>query len=73
MIYKKIVKPGGFQNAFDSLPHNKRQESMEEICNLCFWNECVFKSRKIGKTPFRSYEIERIEEYFKSKNLNAWS
>jgi len=69
----KEYKEGGFKEAYYCLPHNKLIEAREEICALCFWSKGIFGQKLSGKISFRIYEIEKIEEYFRAKNLDAWT
>jgi hypothetical protein len=71
--YGKEFKPGGFKEAYHSLPYKQMPEAREEICRSCYWNTLKFKTMVSGKVPFRIYEIQQIEKYFASHNLNAWT
>lgn len=69
----KEIKEGGFREAYHSLPHKKMPEAKAEICRLCYWSNSIFQMKCTGKLPFRMYEIDQIENYFKLHNLNAWT
>jgi hypothetical protein len=70
---KKETIEGGFKVAFDSLPHNKRKESRDEICERCYWMPWTFRSALSGGRPFRTFEKQQIEIFFAKYNLNAWT
>jgi hypothetical protein len=69
----KEIKEGGFKEAYDSLPYNKRQEARKEVCKLCYWNDNIFYTKLKGRVAFRVYEIEKIESVFKTYNIDAWT
>jgi hypothetical protein len=69
----KEMKEGGFREAYHSLPYKKMTEAKAEICRVCYWSPSVFTLKLAGKIAFRLYEIEQIEEFFKTYNLNAWT
>lgn len=73
VLLGKEYREGGFRRGYFSLPFNKMGEAREEICQLCFWNEDKFRRMLNGSKPFRLYEIEQLENYFRSKNINAWT
>lgn len=69
----RIKKEGGFKEAFHSLPHKLLPEARDKISELCFWNINTFNAMLKGTRKFRTYEIERIEEYFAQFNIDAWT
>jgi hypothetical protein len=73
VLLGKEYREGGFIKAYHSLPFNLLTTAREEICQLCFWNEDKFRRMLSGTKPFRFYEIEQLEDYFKLKNINAWT
>lgn len=73
IMFGKEFRDGGFKEAFDSLPYNKRMEARDEICKLCYWNINIFGTKITGRVAFRIYEIEKIESFFKTYNINAWT
>jgi hypothetical protein len=72
-LFGKEIKLGGFKEAYDSLPFNKRSQVRDQLCNTCYWSINTFRTKLSGKIPFRIYEIEKIESIFKIHNLNAWT
>jgi hypothetical protein len=71
--FGKEFKEGGFREAFDMLPFKKRNEAKDELCKLCYWNANIFRTKLSGKIAFRIYEIEKVEEFFRTYNINAWT
>jgi hypothetical protein len=71
--FGKQFKVEGFREAYHSLQHKQMPEARDEICRLCYWSTSKFRSMVMGKMPFRVYEIEQIEKYFATHNLNAWT
>ena len=69
----KEYREGGFREALHSLPHKMIPEAIEEICRLCYWTYGIFNLKKNGKIAFRVYEIEQVEKYFATHNINAWT
>ena len=69
----KVMKPGGFRTAFDSLPYNSISKSREEICKICYWGLSTFKIKINGTRPFRIYEVEKLTQFFSEKGIDAWT
>jgi hypothetical protein len=69
----KVIKPEGFSKGFDALPHGLTREAKKVICASCYWTSNTFNLKKKGKMLFRIFEIEQIEKYFESQNINAWT
>jgi len=70
---EKVIIEGGFYEAFHSLPSKCLKDARIEICNLCYWSVATFKSKQKGKHPFRAWEVQKIEEFFRIRNINAWT
>jgi hypothetical protein len=73
VLIGREMREGGFKEGFHSLPHKLLTDARAEICRLCYWNLNSFNGRLNGKRPFRIYEIEQIEKFFESHNINAWT
>jgi hypothetical protein len=69
----KELRPEGFKNGYYNLPHIKMKEVKKQICTACYWSDGNFRLKLSGKTPFRIYEIDQINEIFSKYNLNAWT
>jgi hypothetical protein len=69
----KEYREGGFITALHMLPYAFVPKAREEICQMCYWSYSIFRLKVRGKKPFRIYEIQQIEKYFSSHNLNAWT
>ena len=69
----KEIREGGFKKGYYSLPYRLIGESRAEICRVCYRNNGTFHVKLHGKAPFRIYEIEQIDKYFNSHNINAWT
>lgn len=54
----------GFENAFQSLPHNKLIYVRKELMDRLGWSISVFYYKKRGDTPIWEHEIAVINEIF---------
>jgi hypothetical protein len=69
----KVLILNGFREAYISLPHKNMAPVRAAICEACYWTEPVFRTKMSGRSPFRIYEVEKIEELFRQYNIDAWT
>jgi len=69
----KVKIEGGFKEGMGSLPMRFEAEAREYICSRCWWVPSTWSQKMRGVQPFRMHEVGIVEEYFKTKNINAWT